>query len=193
MKKQKFTLVIAVSIAICFILSSCGVIKNNDFSSRKYTHFKKGESTIVMNPIKSDKKISNEPITAKLIKTNSEIKNVENNNQVIEKTTASNQQKTKNKTSNFRENNFFKSKVVRKEKVQRISNFMMKHLINKPSTASTERGGRHSFLMLVIVVLLVLILLGMLGILSFIVGALLYILLIVLLVLLIMWLLGMMH
>ena len=194
MKKQKNTLVVAVAIAICFILSSCGIMKNNDFSSRKYTHFKKGESAIAVNTVKADKKINNEPITAKLIENNSEIKNTDNNNQVNETTTASTYQISNNKTSNLKEqNNFFKSKVVRKEKVQRLSNFVMKHLINKPNTASFERGGGHSFLMLFIVVLLVLILLGMLGVLGFIAGVLLYVLWIVLLVLLIMWLLGMMH
>ena len=41
---------------IIMLLSSCGVIKNNDFQSQKYTNFSKGESTANRNQVTKEKK-----------------------------------------------------------------------------------------------------------------------------------------
>ena len=187
MKRQKITLVLALSIAISFILSSCGIMKNTDFSSRKYTNFKKGESVVVINNTKHDKKISNEPSTTALMENNSEIKNTDKNNQVSENTTASHQTVQNNKASKIKEqNNFFTSKVVRKEKVQRASNFIMQHLTNKPNTASNDSHRKHGLLWTILVLFLILLVLDLtIGL-----GTVMYILFVILLILFIIWLLG---
>ncbi len=56
MKKIKGLHVTLVFFFIALFLSSCGVMKNNDFQSQKYTNFKKGESSANRNQTIKEKK-----------------------------------------------------------------------------------------------------------------------------------------
>lgn len=44
-------IILFIAVIIGFILVSCGIVKNNDFTSRKYTKFHKGGVGVVSSPV----------------------------------------------------------------------------------------------------------------------------------------------
>ena len=145
MKKRGLLAVLVMGI----LLSSCGIMKNNDFSSRKYTHFKKGEAVVVNNPVRKEKVTvsDNVPVDQVVIKTE------DRNASVSENTIAPSQTVNKPEIAvAAKQNNVKTASLIKKEKIQRTMNLLTDRLINKGSTASVEQ---YSTLLLVILAILI--------------------------------------
>jgi len=63
MKDTKLLLIITAGLIAVLLFTSCSTMKNNDFSRQKYTHFKKGESTVILNKtVKEKKEVDKNPV-----------------------------------------------------------------------------------------------------------------------------------
>jgi len=105
MKTKTATTIAAIAMAL-FILTSCGIMKKDDFTSRKYTHFKKGETAINIKTTKTDKNelqnVSDEskvaktadvaPVATKVAEPQSNNNNIAKNNTDNSKSVANNEQ-----------------------------------------------------------------------------------------------------
>jgi len=139
MRNLKVLQVVAFCLPMVILLSSCGIIKNNDFQTQKYTNFKKGETSANRKIITKEKKDAQlfvvsenkeaiEPIAAiaedpsqTIVATVPEIKN------------------EKDKPVNVKRNNFF-TKETNIIKRNHNASFALNRFVNKPNTASVERG-----------------------------------------------------
>jgi len=183
MKTKKILSIVAFCVITTMLLSSCGIMKNNDFSSQKYTNFKKGKTTVIINPATKENK------DADLIAVVNDQKKI---TEVAEVTSDKTSQititpkpdvkiesgKTANQINSF-------TKETKKDKINRAASFVKDRLVNRPNTASSNDEGLSAFW----VVVLVLLILWAVGLWGFGIGGLINILLVIALVLLILWLL----
>ena len=55
MKRTNLIIQLSIVLLCAVLFSSCGITRNNDFTSRKYTNFKKGETAVSINAVKTEK------------------------------------------------------------------------------------------------------------------------------------------
>jgi uncharacterized membrane protein YqaE (UPF0057 family) len=139
------------TLMIGFLLSSCGIMKNNDFSARKYTHFRKGEAVAATkdNSVKVvEENISVIPAKLEVLPADDKRSTIVTENSIALAQTNS---KTEN-TAVTGQNNTLTASITKKERVQRIMNFIKDRIVNKGSTASV---GQYSMLLLVVLAILI--------------------------------------
>ena len=149
--KIKNDLSIAIfSFAIGILITSCGITNKNDFASRKYTHFRKGEAQVelkaaqVQNQINlSEKSIITEN---NLQPTTSEINNTVNTAEEIVSNTSTEStpvavSKSKNNTTkknaviNLKKSNLTeKTNVNREVKINKATRFLLSRICDQPNT-----------------------------------------------------------
>jgi uncharacterized membrane protein YqaE (UPF0057 family) len=135
------------ALAIGILFSSCGMMKNNDFSSRKYTHFKKGEAVVANNPVQKKETIPVLTANNVVCKTNDNSASVSGN--II----ASKQIDSKNEIADVRkQNNVTPTSSTKKERIQRTMNSITERLLNKGSTVAVKQ---YSTLLLVALAILI--------------------------------------
>ena len=149
--KIKNDLSIAIfSFAIGILITSCGITNKNDFASRKYTHFRKGEAQVelkaaqVQNQINlSEKSIITEN---NLQPTTSEINNTVNTaEEIVSNTTTESTpiavSKSKNNTTkknpliNLKKSNVTEKKNVNREvKINKATRYLLSRISDQPNT-----------------------------------------------------------
>jgi preprotein translocase subunit SecF len=183
MKKIKLLSVIAFCLIITMLLSSCGIMKKNDFSTQKYTNFKKGRTTVNVNQVNKEKKEAEIAyvIPGKNEMPENNIVTTDNPSKAIT-TTIPEIKKEPVKTVN---NNII-LKETKKDKINRAVSLLKSRFVNKTNTTSyNDNGHGLSLFWIVILILLIIWALGL----GFGVGALINVLLVIALILLILWLL----
>lgn len=183
MKIKKILMFVAFCAVTALLLSSCGIMKNNDFSSQKYTDFKKGKTTVNINQTAKEKKATD--LFAKVTDQNkaSEVLTTATDNTSQTKITT--KPEIKKESGNKVSHANIITKETKKEKLNRSVSFVKDRLINKPNTASVNDDG----LSVLWVVVLVLLILWAVGLWGFGLGGLINVLLVIALILLILWLL----
>ena len=183
MKTLKLLKVGAFCLIATMLLSSCGIMKNNDFSSQKYTNFKKGKTTVSTNQASKENKANDLFAT------------VNDHNKVIEELTTAtdntsqtvipSKPEIKIASDNKVSHASIITKESKKQKLTRSVSFVKDRLINKSNTTANNEDG----LSVLWVVVLVLLILWAVGLWGFGIGGLINILLVIALILLILWLL----
>jgi hypothetical protein len=187
MKSLNFVQIAAFSLITAILISSCGIIKTNEFSKKKYTNFKKGESIVNIDHISKVKNdvdlFSIVPNTKKDAEAFAIVTDKPSQPAVAANT------EVKNKPVNIPSQNTVAAKETRKVKVKRAVSFAMNRIVNKANTTSINRDGDGlSLFWLVILILLILWAIGLASG-GFGLGGLINVLLVIALVLLILWLL----
>lgn len=183
MKSFKLLKTATFVIIAVILFSSCGIMNNRDFSSRKYTHFKKGESTVNVKRVPLKEK------EVKLYAIVTEKKEIKGNNfNIIEqssKVITTPKPEIKNETS--KKEGHFNIRIAenKKAKIIKTASSLKDKISNKPNTLSTNDDA----LSILWVLVLVLLLLWAVGYWGFGLSGLLNILLVIALILLILWLL----
>jgi uncharacterized membrane protein YqaE (UPF0057 family) len=147
MKTFKLVPIAAFCLTAAMLLSSCGIMKNTDFSSQKYTNFKKGEAAINYKKTDNEKKevASNAFVSNKKeISDNSSVTTNEPSQAVLNSV-----QKNKIESGNKENSNYINPKGTEKNKISR-SLLMVKNRLHNESTTSTENGGDTGLIILVI-------------------------------------------
>ena len=187
MKSLKLFKTAAYCLITVMLLSSCGIIKTNDFARQKYTNFKKAESTVNINHVIKHKKdvdiFSVAPDKKDVVETTSVITTKPSQPNIT--SGYEDNKETVNTTSHI--------KVIpgetRKVKINRSISFVKSRLVNKANTTSyNDNGDGLSLFWLVILILLIIWAIGLASG-GFGLGGLINLLLLVALVLLILWLL----
>jgi hypothetical protein len=184
MKNLKSLSVASFCLLTAIILSSCGIMRNNDFSTQKYTNFKKGKSTVNINKVNKEKK------DVDLYSV------VPDKKEVTEVTTVASEKTSQTNISSITEikkkpfktvNNNIILKETKKNKINKAVSLLKPRLANKANTASYDVDGLSLFW----IVILILLILWAIGLASggFGIGGLINVLLVIALVLLILWLL----
>ena len=142
MKKNNSILTIASIMLFGVALSSCSLTKDNNFNSRKYTHFKKGEATVEINY--SKKEINNEIKPAQTA--GNEIADISGKSVVMTNLTASpaynfQQENYSKNNMNTADANTILTKTTIKEKVKRAGKYVMSHMAKSAATASVSANG----------------------------------------------------
>jgi uncharacterized membrane protein YqaE (UPF0057 family) len=130
------TKILFSALIAAFLLASCGIMKNDDFTSKKYTHFKKGESTVSVTPNTEYVAVASQAediqptetastnTFAETVASNSDIQNI----------------KEPAVTKTIQQKIFVSRPTSKKEKIQRTANFIMNRLTDKANTASTSEA-----------------------------------------------------
>jgi hypothetical protein len=184
--KNSLRLWVAVTgLITALIFSSCGSMKNNDFSSQKYTHFKKGKTTVTIDQAV---KGNNDAGSLAIVTDQKKVADVtptatDNTSQSMEISKPEIKKDAVKKVSQFNAI----TKETKKEKITRSVYYVKDRLINKSNTASNNTDGMSLFW----VVILILLIFWAVGAASggFGLGGLINILLVIALILLILWLL----
>jgi Flp pilus assembly protein TadB len=176
------TRILFSALIAAFLLASCGIMKNDDFASRKYTHFKKSESAVT-NTTKNDVKENINTISKDIQLY--ELASLNDSKEVLDHKENNISHEPKNSNIAKQKTNTLKSSS-KKEKMIRSVRLINDRLVHKANTTSYH-GGDHSLLWTIIVILLILWIIGMIIDL----GALINLLLVIILILFILWLLGM--
>jgi len=180
MKNLKSISIAVFCLMAAIMVSSCGIMKNNDFSTQKYTNFKKGKSTVNIKQVNIEKK------NADLYPVVSDKKELAENIAVAD---GGNSQTIKTSNPEIK-NGTIKPmthiNIIPKVKIKPTSSFAMNRLVNRTNTTSYNTDGHGlSFFWIVILVVLIIWALGL----GFGLGGLINVLLVIALVLLILWLL----
>ncbi len=153
MKKTNLKIQLAI-ISLCAILfSSCGINKNNDFSSRKYTHFKKGETEIAIKSVKTKK--NNIELKDDVVKP-IEIADISASNcnqDIVNKPVSIIDHKT-NKTVAGKLYASLISPKVNSKKVKQTSELIRSFIKAKSNTTSTLSANDDQLLLVIIAILL---------------------------------------
>ncbi len=181
--KIKLLPVAIIFLITTMLLSSCGIMKRNDFSTQKYTNFRKGKSTVNINQVNKEKK---EIDLCSMVTDKKEVaETVTIAADKPSQTNAKSIPEIKNKSIKTLNHINIIPKETKKEKINHAASFIKDRLVNKPNTTSHDVAGLSLF-WVVILVILILWLVGF----SAGVGDLINLLLVIALVLLILWLLG---
>jgi len=149
--KIKNDLSIAIfSFAIGILITSCGITNKNDFASRKYTHFRKGEAQVelkaaqVQNQINlSEKSIVTEnnlqPTTSEInntVNTSEEIvSNTSTESTPVEVSKSENNTTKKNPLINLKKSNVTEKKNVNREvKINKATRYLLSRISDQPNT-----------------------------------------------------------
>jgi hypothetical protein len=165
------------------ILSSCGITRNNDFSSQKYTNFRKGKTTVITNQVaKENKEVNLFAVLSDKTKIADDavVTDDRTSKPIVTPKTEIKKEDVKKVSS---VNGF--TKETNKEKFTRVASFVKERMITKPNTTANNDDG----LSVLWVVVLVLLILWAVGLWGFNLGGLINILLVIALILLILWLL----
>jgi Family of unknown function (DUF5670) len=183
MKKIKVHSIAAICLITVILLSSCSIMRKNDFSAQKYTNFKKGKSTVNINPVNKEKK------DADLYSVISDKKEVSNDAIVDSKKPSQSIKTSKPEINNESVKTEKHVSIFQKEKIKRTTSFVMNRLTNKANTTSYRDNGNG--LSLFWVVILIILILWAIGLAAggFGLGGLINVLLVIALILLILWLL----
>ncbi|MFA4852173.1 MAG: YqaE/Pmp3 family membrane protein [Bacteroidales bacterium] len=163
MNRKNSKLMIASVMLLGVIFSSCSLTKDNNFNTRKYTHFKKGETclpdrqaTVVIN---SSKKEINSEIKPVQITCN-EITDISEKSVAIISQTA-----VPVPAGNFQQEIYPKSNIktadantelltkTTKEKVKRTGSYVMNHFVNN-ATRTSVIADDNDLLLCIIAILL---------------------------------------
>lgn len=152
MKDLKLLIVVIIGLIASIMLSSCGVMKNNDFSSQKYTHFKKGESIVNLNQNIKEKKHADlfSDISVKNEIKETEINNSDEPSQGIS-TNKTEIKKEPGKTGSFA--NIF-LKETKKIKMNRAGSLGIDRMVNKAKTSSMNDNDINLLLLVILAILL---------------------------------------
>ena len=188
MKKTKLLPVVACCLIITtMLLTSCGIMKKNDFSTQKYTNFKKGKTTVNLNQVNKEKKDVDLYPTVSDRQAKAETEAVV----VVEKPLGSITTNTaiipviKNEPGNPVGHSDLIAKETKRDKMNSSLSLLKARMVNNPSTTSYNHTNGLSLFWIVILILLIIWALGL----GFGLGALINILLLIALILLILWLL----
>lgn len=185
MKKIKLLPVVACCLIITtMLLTSCGIMKKNDFSTQKYTNFKKGKTTVNLNQVNKEKKdVDLYPIVSDrkaVAETGAVAVAVEE--PIVTPTTTI--PVIKNEAGSPLGHSNLIAKETKRDKMNRSLSLLKTRMVNKSNTTSYNHEGL-SFFWIVILIILVLWALGL----GFGIGAIINLLLLIALILLILWLL----
>jgi hypothetical protein len=182
MKTKKILSAAAFCVITTLLLSSCGIMKNNDFSSQKYTNFKKGKTTVIINQAEKEKK--DVDLFAAVTDQN-KVTKVETIATDNTSTKIPSKPEIKKESGNKVGHTNITTKETKKEKLTRVASYVKERMINKPNTTANNDDG----LSVLWVVVLVLLILWAVGLWGFGLGGLINVLLVIALILLILWLL----
>lgn len=149
--KIKNDLSIAIfSFAIGILITSCGITNKNDFASRKYTHFRKGEAQVELKAaqVQNQINLSEKSIVTEnnLQPTTSEINNTVNTaEEIVSNTTTESTpiavSKSKNNTTkknaviNLKKSNLTeKTNVNREVKINKATRYLLSRISDQPNT-----------------------------------------------------------
>jgi uncharacterized membrane protein YqaE (UPF0057 family) len=136
MKNIKAFQVSAFCIIIATMFSACGIMKNNDFSSQKYTHFKKGESTTNINQVTKVKRGDN---LYSVVSDNSEATEIAEVSKVAASEPSQTIMTSIPEIKNESGITVYHINTIPKVKINRAASIMMnRHSIDKASTASHD-------------------------------------------------------
>ncbi len=156
MIRKNNILMIASVMLLGVIFSSCSLTKDNNFNTRKYTHFKKGETTVVIN---SSKKEINSEIKSVQITCNEIADISEKSVAMISLATVS------VPADNFQQEIYPKSNMktadanaglltkTTKGKVKYTGSYVMNHFVNNATTTAVSTDD-HDLLLCIIAILL---------------------------------------
>jgi len=150
MKTFKVLPIAAFCLTAAMLLSSCGIMKNNDFSSQKYTNFKKGEAAI---NYKADN-VKKEVATVTAVSSKEEISEISIT--AASKPTQSilnSMPKNKIESSSFTTSNN-NTKELKKVRINRTTSFIMNHIAKKANTESVSGGDANLLLLVILAILL---------------------------------------
>jgi len=149
--KIKNDLSIAIfSFAIGILITSCGITNKNDFASRKYTHFRKGEAQVELKAaqVQNQINLSEKSIVTEnnLQPTTSEINNTVNTSEEIVSNTSTestpvavskseNNTTKKNPLINLKKSNVTEKKNVNREvKINKATRYLLSRISDQPNT-----------------------------------------------------------
>jgi len=150
MKTFKLLTVTAFCLMATVLLSSCGIMKNNDFSSQKYTHFKKGETATITNTSNKEKK---EVAAKDVVSGKEEISEISNvaTNEPVQPIINSVQ---KNETVSTAAIDIAIPKEITNVKLNRMSSFVMNRIAKKANTESVSGSDTNLILLVILAILL---------------------------------------
>lgn len=140
--KIKNDLSIAIfSFAIGILITSCGITNKNDFASRKYTHFRKGEAQVELKAAQVQNQIN---LSEKSIVTENNLPATSSEEIVSNTTTESTPvavSKSKNNTTkknaliNLKKSNVTEKKNVNREvKINKATRYLLSRISDQPNT-----------------------------------------------------------
>jgi len=149
--KIKNGLSIAIfSFSFAFLITSCGITNKNDFASRKYTKFKKGEAQVELktDQVQNQINLSEKSIVTEnnLAATPTEINNTLNTSkEIVSNTTtestpvvvckSENNTTKKNPVINFKKSNLTEKKNINREvKINKATRFLLSRICDQPNT-----------------------------------------------------------
>jgi len=148
MKNFRAFLVAVSCFLMVILISSCSMMKNNDFTSQKYTHFTKGESPAIKNTVaketKNDKSyafVSEEKTTTKAVNIT-----LDESTQTVVNPLP----KDKKATNIIVKNNTFLTKEI--NKVKRNHNISFNRFLNNANTASVDGGGADLIVLVILAI-----------------------------------------
>ncbi len=166
--KIKNGLSIAIfSFSFAFLITSCGITNKNDFASRKYTKFKKGEAQVELKTDQVQNQINNSEksiITENnLAATPTEINNTLNTSkEIVSNTTnetttvavskSENNTTKKNTVINFKKSNLTEKKNINREvKINKATRYLLNRISDQPNT--TELNTDKVLLVILAIIL----------------------------------------
>ena len=152
MKNFKTLQISALCLLMGIFISSCGIMKTNDFTSQKYTNFKKGEATVSLNKEVKEKKnveLTNETTAIEEVSTPTTIAIVEQL-PVIE---SSKPESKKEVLKDVKFNNFMDSEKA-KVKRNNVVPFLAKRFFNNANTASVAHDDVELLLFVILAIIL---------------------------------------
>lgn len=185
MKNLKLLPVAAFCFLTALLISSCSIFKTNDFADQKYTHFKKGKTTV--NLPNADRQKNNQILLSKVSdqKKSTDVAAI-SSNKTLNAATAPTPENTY-KSGTTEKQNILTAKENTKVKIAKASSFVKSRLKNKANLAASNDDGLSLFW----VIILILLIFWAIGLASggFGMGGLINVLLVIALILLILWLL----